>query len=281
MRLSIVVTDRAGHSVFDVHQDDLQLLVDGVPQTLASFARDERPLTCGLLIDASGSVRHILPTLMDAAKTIVAGLRPTDEGFVGRFVGRDNFRIVRELTADRDGLNADINDIYVEGGQTAIIDAVDQALKYMDERRAADPSRRRVLFLITDGEDRGSRMNDPKALFSALRKSDVQVFVIGLTKFVELRSPAAKAIDLLNALAAHSGGLALFSNSPSDVPDSLRAISHDQARLSLWLIQKVCSTNEEVAVIFYQSPAKAWALPPSRHPRSGHFLKTSTPPPAT
>ena len=174
-RLSIVITDRAGHSVFDVRKEDLQLLVDGVPQTLEYFARDERPLTFGLLIDASGSVRHILPTLMNAAKTIVAGLRPTDEAFVGRFVGRDNFRIVRELTADREALNAAINDIYVEGGQTAVIDAVDKGLRYMDENRAADPSRRRILVLVTDGEDRASRMNDPKALFSVLRNSDVQV----------------------------------------------------------------------------------------------------------
>jgi hypothetical protein len=53
------------------------------------------------------------------------------------------------------------------------------------------------------------------------------VFVIGLTKFVNLQSPAAKAIDLLKGLAEHSGGRALFPNSPSDVPESLRAISHD------------------------------------------------------
>ena len=222
-----MATDRSGHSVFDVRAEDLQLLVDGVPQTIEYFARDERPLTCGLLIDASGSVRHILPTLLNAGKTIIADLRPTDEAFVGRFVGRDNFRIVGQLTADREAVNAALNDIYVEGGQTAIIDAVDQALKYMNESRAADPSRRRILVLITDGEDRASRMNDPKELFSLLGKSDVQVFVIGLTKFVNLESPAAKAIDLLKGLAEHSGGRAIFPNSPSDVPDSLRAISHD------------------------------------------------------
>ena len=211
-RLSIVITDRAGHSVFDVRKEDLQLLVDGVPQTLEYFARDQRPLTCGLLIDASGSVRHMLPTLMSAAKTIVAGLQPTDEAFVGRFVGRDNFRIVRELTADREALNAAINDIYVEGGQTAVIDAVDKGLRYMDENRAADPSRRRILVLVTDGEDRASRMNDPKALFSVLRNSDVQVFAIGLTKLANLQSPAEKAIELLKGLADHSGGRALFRN---------------------------------------------------------------------
>jgi Ca-activated chloride channel homolog len=227
VRLSVIVTDRSGHSVFDVRKEDLQLLVNGAPQPIEYFARDERPLTCGFVIDASGSIRTILPNLLGTAKAIAAGLRPADEAFVERFVGRDNIHIVREATSDLDDVNAALNDIYVEGGQTAVIDAVDQALKYLNEFRKADPSRRRVLVLITDGEDRASRMNDPKALFSVLENSDVQVFVVGLTKFTRLESPASKAIALLNGMAEHSGGRAYFPESSSDLPDSARAISHD------------------------------------------------------
>jgi Ca-activated chloride channel family protein len=227
VRLSVIITDRSGHSVFDVRKEDLQLLVNGTPQTLEYFARDERPLTCGFVIDASGSVRRILPSLLGAAKTIVAGLRPADEAFVARFVGRDNMHFVLGVTSDREAVAAALNDIYVEGGQTAVIDAVDRALKYLDENRATDPSRRRVLVLISDGEDRASRMNDPKALFSVLRNGDVQIFVVGLTKFSSLESPAGKAINLLNGMAEQSGGRAFFPESSSDVPDSARAISHD------------------------------------------------------
>jgi Ca-activated chloride channel family protein len=227
VKVSVFVTDR-GRSVDDVRKEDLQLIEDGAPQTVSYFAKDERPVTCGFVIDASGSVRLILMGLIDAAKTVVKGLDSRDEGFVARFVGRDNFQIKQELTSDRESIEDALDDIYVEGGQTALLDAVDNTLKYLDEKRPADVnSRRRVLILVTDGEDRGSRLNDSKAMLARLRQSDVQVFVIGLTKFSSLRSSGGKATDLLNGMAEQTGGRAMFPDSDSGLPDVATQIARD------------------------------------------------------
>ena len=227
VKVNVIVTDR-GRSVENVRKEDLQVIEDGVPQTVSYFAKDERPITCGFVIDASGSVRRILMGLIDATKTVVKSLDSRDEGFVARFVGRDNFQIKQEITSDRESIEDSLDDIYVEGGQTALLDAVDNTLKYLDEKRPADVnSRRRVLILVTDGEDRASRLNDSKAMLARLRQSDVQVFVIGLTKFSGLQSSGGKATDLLNGMAEQTGGRALFPEFDSGLPDVASQIARD------------------------------------------------------
>ena len=227
VKLNVIVIDR-GQSVEGVRKEDLRLTEDGVPQTVSYFAKDERPITFGLVIDASGSVRLILMSLIEAAKTAVSGLHPGDEAFVARFVGRGNFQIKQEITSDREAIEDALNGIYVEGGQTALLDAVDNTLKYLDANRPSDVnSRRRVLILVTDGEDRASKPDDAKAMLARLRQSDVQVFVIGLTKFSALQSSASKATNLLNEMAGQTGGRALFPDSPSDLPDVATKIARD------------------------------------------------------
>jgi Ca-activated chloride channel family protein len=228
VKVNVIVTDRAEHAVNDVRKEDFQLFEEGVAQAISYFALDERPVTAGFLIDASGSVRRNLNYLIDAAKLSASGLRDGDEGFVARFVDRDNFRIIEPMTSDRQAIEDALDDIYVEGGQTAVHDAVDKALKYFGDNQTGDAnSRRRVLILVTDGEDRASRLKDGKALLAQLRQSDVQVFVLGLTKFSGLQSSAGKALDLLNGIAEQTGGRAFFPDYASGLPDAAKEIARE------------------------------------------------------
>lgn len=226
VKLSVIVTDRADRAVEEVRKEDLQVTEDGAGQTISYFARDERPVTCGFVIDSSGSVRRILSQLLDSTKLAAAGLRDGDEGFVARFVDRDIFQIKQEMTTDLETLADAIDDIYVEGGQTAVHDAVDKALKYLEENQSGAPnSRRQILVLVTDGEDRGSRIKDSKEILARLRQSNVQVFVLALTKFSGLQSSAKKATGLLEDMAEQSGGLAFFPESASGLPNAAREIA--------------------------------------------------------
>lgn len=226
VKVSVLVTDRPDRAMDDVRKEDLQLLEDGVPQTISLFARDDRPVTCGFVIDASGSVRRILNQLIDASKAAAGGLQNGDEGFVARFVGRDMFQIKQEMTGDHDSIADALDDIYVEGGQTAVNDAVDNALKYLDENTTGEAgSRRRILVLVTDGEDRGSKNKDQKAIIARVRQSDVQIFVLGLTKFSGLQSSAGKATQFLNDMAEQSGGVAFFPASADGLPAAAQEIA--------------------------------------------------------
>jgi len=228
VKFNAIVTDRADHVVDDVRKEDLQVTENGVARTLTHFARDERPVTLGLVIDASGSVRRILNYLIDGAKLAAEGLKPGDEAFVARFVGPEQFQIKEPMTTDVGSIGDALDDIYVEGGQTAVHDALDKALTYLEENRSGDANARRgVLVLVTDGEDRASKIKDSKAILARARQSDVQIFVLGLTKFSGLQSSGSKAMSLLNGLSEQSGGRAFFPESASGLPDAGREVARE------------------------------------------------------
>jgi len=228
VKLNVIVTDRSDRAADDVRIEDLQVAENGASQAVTHFSRDDRPITCGFVIDASGSVRRILNYLIDSSKLAAEGLKPGDEAFVVRFVGSEVFSFKEPMTTDLESIADALDDIYVEGGQTAVHDAVDKALTYLEENRSGDKhARRGVLVLVTDGEDRGSKIKDAKEILARARQSDVQIFVLGLTKFSGLQSSASKATSLLNGLAEQTGGRAFFPDSASSLPDAAREVARE------------------------------------------------------
>src|SRR5919205_2809504 len=133
---------------------------------------------------------------------------------------------MQDYTADKQSLNDALDDMFVEGGQTAVIDAVYLAAEHAGERKKNDPvedKRRRALILVTDGEDRASFYKQEQ-LFESLREEDVQIFVIGfVNELVKERgfitkSKRQKAMDLLDRMAKETGGRAFYPNSLSELP---------------------------------------------------------------
>ena len=127
-----------------------------------------------------------------------------------------------------------IDNLYVEGGQTAVIDAVYLAAEHATEPSTNDreEKRRRALIVITDGEDRGSVYTQDQ-LFARLREEDVQIFVIGFINELDKeaglirKSPREKAVNLINKLASETGGRAFFPESLSDLPRIANEIVRD------------------------------------------------------
>ena len=252
VKFNVIVTDRADHAIDDVRKEDLQVTENGAARTLTHFARDDRPLTVGFVIDASGSVRRILNYLIDSAKLAAEGMKPGDEAFVARFVGTETFQIKEPMTTDRGSIEDVLDDIYVEGGQTAVHDALDKALTYLEENRSGDAkARRSVLVLVTDGEDRASKIKDAKAILARARQGDVQIFVLGLTKFSGLQSSGSKAMSLLSALSEQSGGRAFFPESASGLPEAAREVArelHTQFTLGYAVADKNLAAERRVQV---------------------------------
>jgi Ca-activated chloride channel family protein len=123
---------------------------------------------------------------------------------------------------------------YVEGGQTAIIDAVYVSAEHVSEYRKGNDGdrRRRALIVITDGEDRNSFYKQEQ-LFARLREDDVQIFVIGFVNELDKeagfirKSPRDKAVNLINKLAEETGGRAFFPESLSELPQIANEIIRD------------------------------------------------------
>jgi Ca-activated chloride channel family protein len=232
--LNVRVIDRNNRPINNVSQTEFHVFEDGVPQPIDYFTREEVPISYGLAVDTSGSLRSQLQAVIDAGKTIVNSNRSGDETFLVRFISSDKIETVQDFTSNNDLLIDGLDSLYVEGGQTAIIDAVYLTAEHVAEYKKGDDNdrRRRALILITDGEDRSSVYTQEK-LFALLREADVQIYVIGFVNELDKegglirKSPRDKAVNLINKLATETGGRAFFPQSLSELPQIANEIVRD------------------------------------------------------
>jgi Ca-activated chloride channel family protein len=232
--LNVRVIDRNNRPIDNVRQTDFHVFEDGVSQPIESFTREEVPISYGVAIDTSGSLRSQLQAVIDAGKSIINSNKSGDETFLVRFISSDKIETVQDFTANKDLLIDGLDSLFVEGGQTAIIDAVYLTAEHVAEYKKGNDSdrRRRALIVITDGEDRSSFYSQEK-LFARLREEDVQIYVIGFVRELDKegglirKSPRDKAVGLINKLATETGGRAFFPESLSELPQIANEIVRD------------------------------------------------------
>ena len=232
--LHVRVIDRNNRPIANIPKDEFRVYEDGMLQPIFSFTQEEVPVTYGLAVDTSGSLRSQLTQVIDAAKTIVNSNKRGDETFLERFISSDKIETVQDFTANKDQLMDGLDELYVEGGQTAVIDGVYLASEHIGEYRKSDNDdrRRRALIVITDGEDRNSYYTEAQ-LFQRLREEDVQIYVIGFVNELDAekglirKSPRDKAVNLINKLASETGGRAFFPQTLSELPEIANSIVRD------------------------------------------------------
>jgi Ca-activated chloride channel family protein len=232
--LQVRVIDRNNHPISNVQKEEFKILEDGVSQPIFSFTREEVPVMYGLAVDTSGSLRPAFEQVIVAAKAIINSNKRGDETFLERFISSDKIETIQDFTANKDALMDGLDTLYIEGGQTAVIDGVYLAAEHVAEYKKGgdDDRRRRALIVVTDGEDRASYYAETQ-LFQRLREEDVQIFVIGFVNELEAekglirKSPRDKAVTLLNRLASETGGRAFFPQSISELPNIANEIVRD------------------------------------------------------
>ena len=213
--LHVRVTDANDKAVLDVPQESFQVTEDGVPQKIAFFINKEVPLSYGLVIDGSGSMRSQINQILGAAGRIVLSNKPSDETFVVRFISTDKIFVEQGPTSDKTALFKALDQFYIESGQSAVLDAIYLSAQKLAEQKDTGQLRRRILILVTDGEDRMSFYTQDK-LFELLGANNIQVFTIALTNELQPRS-RDKAMKLLTRLALDTGGRTYFPGSNSDI----------------------------------------------------------------
>jgi len=221
VNLSVRVVDRNNRPVNNLKESDFKVFEDNIEQRIEFFSRLEVPTFYALVIDNSGSLRMQLEKVIDASKVIIGTNRPEDETSVIRFISSDKIEITQDFTSEKGLLEDALDNLYVEGGQTAITDAVYLAAQRVDDyqkKRDGGDRRRRALILVSDGEDRDSFYQEAQ-LFELLRESDVQIYTIGFVGdlsneggFIS-KSPQAKAKAYLERLSQETGGKAYFPKS--------------------------------------------------------------------
>ena len=235
VNLNVRVVDRNNRPVKDVRKEDFRVYDNGVLQTVEAFETREVPINYGIVVDNSGSIRGQINQVIDAGKTIINSNKEGDEAFVVRFVSSDEIKVMQDWTANNQDLIDAMDDMFVEGGQTAVIDAVYLAAEHAGSHRKGDDledKRRRALILVTDGEDRSS-FYKREQLFESLRENDVQIYVIGFVNELEKdsgiirKSKREKAVELIERVAKETGGRAFYPQSLAELPDIAREITKD------------------------------------------------------
>ncbi|HKC65578.1 MAG TPA: VWA domain-containing protein [Pyrinomonadaceae bacterium] len=229
VRLNVLVTNSSNHPVTDLRAEEFHVLEDGKPQNIMYFSREELPISYGLVVDSSGSMRALLGHVIEAGKKIIESNKPGDETFLLSFVDAKRIQVEQDFTSNKYALSDALDSIYIEGGLTALIDAINRSIDYLKKNKRSnnDARRRQVIILITDGEDRGSRSRNQELLLNRLREEDVQFFIIGLSKLASLQSSAERAVDFLKRIAAASGGRAVFPESTAEIPGAVEEIVRD------------------------------------------------------
>lgn len=232
--LNVRVIDRNNRPIDNVRENEVHVYEDGVEQPVVFFSREEVPISYGLAVDTSGSLRTQLQSVIDAGKSIVNTNKPGDETFLVRFISSDKIITEQDFTSNQDLLIDALDALYTEGGQTAVIDAVYLSAERLAEYKKGDDNdrRRRALIVVTDGEDRVSFYKQEQ-LFARLREQDVQIYVIGFVNELDKeggfirKSPRERSVNLINKMASETGGRAFFPQSLSELPQIANEIVRD------------------------------------------------------
>jgi len=224
--LDVTVIDQNNTPFMNLKKEDFSVFEDKVKQTIESVSREEVPVSFGLVIDTSGSMKPKLQTVSDAAVSLVKQMRLDDEAFVASFKAEPE--LAQDFTSDRRELEDAIGKLYTSGG-TALLDAIIATADYAQEK---GKRRRKALVIFSDGLERNSSVKE-KEVMEAIKANEVQVYLVG---FIDLemeenrpfgKSPAKKARDLLSGIADDSGGRAYFPKDVGEIPTIAAQIAKD------------------------------------------------------
>jgi Ca-activated chloride channel homolog len=221
------VLDKKGRMVNGLQRNDFRVFEDGQPQNLSIFSHADIPVTMGIVIDDSGSMRPKRSAVNAAAISFVKTSNPQDQAFVVNFNDAYYLDTPGNFAANMEELKSALDKINSSGG-TALYDAVYASLDHMKLGNRD----KKVLLVITDGEDNSSRYTLAE-LLSRAQKSDAVIYTIGLlgddetgSLFRIHGSESKRAAKALEALAKTTGGEAYFPKSLSEVESTCEEIAH-------------------------------------------------------
>ena len=218
-----VLNDR---SVFvpGLAQDSFRVLEDKVEQKLSVFKQEDVPVSFGIVVDNSGSMKAKRPQVNAAALTFVKTSNQQDEGFVVNFNDDYYLDTEHDFTSDLDEMRTALERIDARGS-TALYDAVIGSLDHL-KKGTRD---KKVLLVVTDGEDNASTHSLENAIERAQR-SDAVIYAVGVFSDDDIKHDhraMKKAHTALSELANATGGLAFFPETADDTEAICTQIAHD------------------------------------------------------
>ncbi len=222
--LHVTVTDAHGQFVPNLTRDNFEVFEDKVRQKLSFFSNGDIPVTMGLVIDNSGSMREKRAQVSAAAMAFVNTSNPQDEAFVVNFNDEYYLDTTGAFTSDRKNLDEALSRIDARG-MTALYDAVIGSLDHLKKGHKD----KRVLLLITDGDDDASRETFADTIKVA-EKSDAAIYAIGVFSQEDRKSEGRMvrhSVKILTELAQATGGRAYFPQTLDQVTPICEQVARD------------------------------------------------------
>lgn len=212
------VLDKKNQPVTGLPQSDFTVEENGVPQKIDYFTSEDAPVSLGLLIDNSGSMRTKRPEVDRAALNFVKASNPDDEVFVVNF--NDEYYLDADFTNSVAKLQDGLDHIDSRGG-TALYDATIASLDHLNQDGKKP---KKVLLIITDGEDDASRYTLEQTVRMAQAEKGPLIYCIGLIGDMG-GSEKRHSERALKAMAEATGGQAFFAKNLGEVD----ALTHELA----------------------------------------------------
>jgi Ca-activated chloride channel family protein len=212
------VMDDKQHIVTTLDRGAFTVFEDGKPQNIISFHQEDIPVSIGIVIDNSGSMREKRSKVNQAALNLVRASNPKDEVFVVNF--NDEYYLDQDFTNDLLKLKEALEKIDARGG-TALFDAVVASADHLKLHARLE---KKVLFIVTDGEDTASTETLEQAVKHLQEENGPSVYAIGILGDEEHPKRARKALDVI---AQHTGGIAFFPKTLDEVDEISRTVARD------------------------------------------------------
>jgi Ca-activated chloride channel homolog len=216
--LQATVRDAHGALVGDLDKDAFTVYENGTRQSITLFRRDDVPVSIGLVIDNSGSMRAIRPRVEAAAVAFARASNPLDEMFVVNFA--DTVRVDVPMTSDVGVLAHGVERVDAIGG-TALYDAIKTAEGYLAAHAARD---RRALVVITDGNDNASEATAAEIARQA-ESRDTVIYALGL--FEDDPARVKRGHHELDQLTTRTGGLVHYPAAPDQIEALAVQLAHE------------------------------------------------------
>jgi Ca-activated chloride channel family protein len=216
--LHATVVDEKQRIVTNLDKSAFSVFEDGKPQTIISFHHEDIPVAMGIVIDNSGSMREKRAKVNQAALNLVRSSNPQDEVFVVNF--NDEYYLDQDFTNDLLRLKEALEKIDAKGG-TALYEAVVASADHLKRDARLE---RKVLFVVTDGEDNASRETLEQAVKQLQVENGPSVYAIGVLGDEEHPKRARRALEII---AQRTGGLAFFPKTLDEVDEISRQVAHD------------------------------------------------------
>src|SRR5215467_2325991 len=216
------VMDKSGHLITNLPKEAFSVFENKIKQEIRSFKREDLPVSLGLVIDNSGSMRNKIDQVKAAAVALVEASNKDDEVFVVNFndaayldmpPGKNFTNSIQELAQA-------LAKIDTRGG-TAMRDAIQMSIDHLKKGRRD----KKVIVVVTDGNDNSSLINLEQLMRNA-HQSDVVIYGIGLLNEEE-HGEARKARRALNDLAEATGGKTFFPAGVEEVGHIAQQVAHD------------------------------------------------------